>query len=65
MGGKEAARQILEIDPSACLVVSNGYANDPVVADYSRYGFSASLAKPYIYDELEQMLLSLPRSQKD
>jgi len=65
MGGKEAARQILAIDPSACLIVSSGYSNDPVVADYSSYGFSASLAKPYLYDELEQMLLSLPRPRKD
>jgi DNA-binding NarL/FixJ family response regulator len=47
MGGKEAAQQILRIDPQALLVVSSGYSNDPVMADYSRFGFCATIVKPY------------------
>lgn len=62
MGGEEAAREILEIDPSACLIVSSGYSNDPIIADYSRYGFSAALTKPYIYDELERVLSSIDKA---
>jgi len=65
MGGKEAAQQILQIDPSACLIVSSGYSNDQILADYSSHGFSAALAKPYVYDELEQVLLSLARPPRD
>ena len=32
MGGKEAVREILEIDPDAMVIVSSGYADDPVMA---------------------------------
>jgi len=56
MGGKEAAHQILEFDPSACLIVSSGYSNDPIVAEYAGYGFRAALTKPYISAELEQVV---------
>ncbi|MFP5212034.1 MAG: PAS domain-containing protein, partial [Acidobacteriota bacterium] len=59
MGGQEAARQILRIDSSACLIVSSGYSNDPVMADYASHGFRATLAKPYQFAELEQVLSSL------
>jgi len=47
MGGKEAADQILGIDPAAILVVSSGYSNDPVVANYGHYGFRGALPKPF------------------
>lgn len=47
MGGKEAAGLLLKINPKALLVVSSGYSNDPVVADYRRYGFSAAVSKPF------------------
>lgn len=47
MGGKEAAGHLLRIDPNALLVVSSGYSNDPVVANYRRYGFSGAVSKPF------------------
>ncbi len=56
MGGKEAAQQILVIDPKACLIVSSGYSNDPIMSDYSSYGFNAAIAKPYKMMEFEQLL---------
>ena len=59
MGGKEAARQILEIDPLARLIVSSGYSSDPIMSDYLRYGFSAVVAKPYKVSELGQALEAL------
>jgi len=47
MGGKEAAGQLLQIDPGARLVASSGYSNDPVMSDCRAYGFLAAIAKPY------------------
>jgi signal transduction histidine kinase/CheY-like chemotaxis protein len=59
IGGKEAAKEILAIDPTACLIVSSGYSNDPIMSDYSSYGFTGAIAKPYSLDELEKLLCSL------
>jgi PAS domain S-box-containing protein len=59
MGGKEAAEQILAIDPQACLVVSSGYSNDPIMSAYSNYGFNGAMTKPYNIMELGQLLSSL------
>ena len=59
MGGREAARQILAIDPAACLVVSSGYSTDPIMSDYGAYGFASAVAKPYKMNELGQLLSSL------
>ncbi len=60
LGGMEAAEQILAIAPTACLIVSSGYSNDPIMADYRNYGFSAAIAKPYTIGDFEEALRSLP-----
>jgi len=59
MGGKEAAQQILAVDPKACLIVSSGYSNDPIMSDYGNYGFSAAIGKPYKMAQFGQLLSSL------
>ncbi|WP_224984946.1 hybrid sensor histidine kinase/response regulator [Geomonas agri] len=56
MGGKEAAQQILALDPGARLIVSSGYSNDPVMAEHADYGFCAAVVKPYRCDELQQAM---------
>ena len=61
-GGKEAVREILDLDPSAKCIVSSGYASDPIMADAQAYGFKAAIEKPYTRDNLlaviEQVLAS-------
>jgi two-component system, cell cycle sensor histidine kinase and response regulator CckA len=59
MGGKEAAQQILALDPAARLIVSSGYSNDEVMADFTSYGFCAAMAKPYRVAELTSLLAGL------
>ncbi len=56
MGGQEAIKQILKIDPTAKIIVSSGYSNDPVMTNYQEYGFKAALAKPFLLEELNKTL---------
>ncbi|MBJ6752054.1 hybrid sensor histidine kinase/response regulator [Geomonas anaerohicana] len=56
MGGQEAARHILAMDPLATLIVSSGYSNDPVMSDYAQFGFKATMAKPYRASEVAEVL---------
>jgi CheY-like chemotaxis protein len=56
LGGKEAAREILRIDPDAKLIVSSGYSTDPVMSDFRRHGFQAVIAKPFRIDDLVETL---------
>jgi len=54
MGGKEAAAKLLEMDPHAVIIVASGYSTDPVMAHYSKYGFSGRVAKPFDISELQE-----------
>jgi PAS domain S-box-containing protein len=55
-GGKEAAERILSRHPDACLIVSSGYSNDPVMAHFREYGFRAAIAKPYNIKKFQDLL---------
>ena len=56
MGGKEAVRELLMIDPTARVIVSSGYSTDPVMAHYSEHGFCGAIVKPYQLQELASAL---------
>ena len=47
MGGTEALREILAIDPAARVIVSSGYSNAPVLERFRDFGFVGVLRKPY------------------
>jgi PAS domain S-box-containing protein len=51
MGGKEAVSKLLELDPDAKVVVASGYSNDPIMANYKKYGFCGVIVKPFNIDE--------------
>ena len=59
MGGKEAIKKLLEIDPQARVIVSSGYATDPVMVNFSDYGFSGRLSKPVDIEELADTVKSV------
>jgi PAS domain S-box-containing protein len=52
MGGKEAIGRLLQLDPQAKALVSSGYSNDPVMADFSSFGFCGAVVKPYKIEDL-------------
>ena len=52
MGGREAGEQLLAVDPSARIIVTSGYSNDPVMASFRKYGFKAAIEKPFNLREL-------------
>jgi len=56
MGGKEAIKKLIEIDPEVKAIVSSGYANDPIMVDFKKYGFSGVIAKPYKIKDLSKTL---------
>ena len=56
MGGTEAVKLLLSIDPRAKAIVSSGYSNDPVMANYRDYGFVGVLRKPYKMHEMSTIL---------
>lgn len=56
MGGEEAIQEILKINPEAKCIVSSGYANDPVLANYKDYGFKAVAPKPYTLTEMKDII---------
>ncbi len=56
MGGKETMAKLRQTDPAARAIVSSGYCDDPVMAEYQKYGFRSALAKPYKIVELSRAL---------
>ncbi len=58
LGGKEVIKALKKIDPEVKAVVSSGYSNDPVMADYEKYGFKGVIVKPYVAEEMIRVLNS-------
>ncbi|MDZ7698915.1 MAG: PAS domain S-box protein [Deltaproteobacteria bacterium] len=56
MGGERTLQELVKIDPDVKAVVSSGYFNDPVMADFQGYGFKGAMAKPYEMKDLKEVL---------
>jgi CheY-like chemotaxis protein len=52
MGGRETMEVIRRMDSRVPAIVSSGYSNDAVLADFRSFGFQAMVAKPYEIDQL-------------
>ena len=56
MGGKDAVQELLKIDPMAKIIVSSGYSNDPIMANFREHGFCSAIVKPYQLQELSRVI---------
>jgi len=56
MGGEEAMRRLLTIDPSVKAIVASGYADSEVIANCRRYGFRSAIVKPYDLESLRNVI---------
>lgn len=56
MGGEEAVKRLHAVAPDARVIVSSGYSNDPVMANYRDHGFLDVVAKPYDFQDLNRVL---------
>lgn len=59
MGGRDAVKNLLAIDPSVKAIASSGYSSDPITSDLRKYGFSGVLIKPYRIEDVERVLLQV------
>jgi PAS domain S-box-containing protein len=59
MGGKEIINEIRKVNSSIPVFAMSGYADDAVMTDPSKYGFTASITKPFMMGQLSAMLDSV------
>ena len=59
MGGAETIKVLHQIDPHVCAIVSSGYSNDPIMANFNEHGFSACMQKPYSIEIVSKVLHSI------
>lgn len=65
MGGKETLDELKKIDPDVLAIVSSGYANNPLMAQYKEYGFAGRVVKPYKAGQLTEAIESALRIKKE
>lgn len=59
MGGKETIDRLLKLNPDIKAAVTSGYAHDPIIANFSEYGFCGRLEKPFKIEDIEKLLGTL------
>jgi DNA-binding NarL/FixJ family response regulator len=64
MGGKECITKLLEIDPGIKAIVSSGYSEDPVLANFQEYGFKGMMPKPFEARLLSKVLHDVINGKK-
>lgn len=64
MGGRDALKRLLQIDPDVRAIVSSGYSKDPVMSDFRKYGFSGVVAKPYMVSEFTKVVRGVVNDKK-
>ena len=56
-------QKLLNLDPNVRAIVSSGYSNDPVMANFSKYNFCAAVKKPYQMQDMARVLHTVVHAQ--
>lgn len=56
LGGLQVLELIRNVDPDVCAIASSGYSDDPVMSDPQKYGFAAKLSKPYLKNNIQDIV---------
>ena len=65
MGGKHTMQGLLVLNPAVIGIVASGYAQDPVMANFSEYGFKGRIMKPYSIYQLSRTLAEVISTPKN
>jgi PAS domain S-box-containing protein len=58
-GAKETIRELLMIDPEIKAILSSGYRDDPMVSEFTKYGFQTAVEVPYDLEGIREVLNDL------
>jgi CheY-like chemotaxis protein len=61
IGGKETVKVLREFDPDVKAIVSSGYSNDPIMANFRDYGFKGVIVKPFNIEDFVRTVESVVR----
>ena len=61
MGGLEAIKHLLKIDPNIVAIVSSGYSMDEAMANYRDFGFKGIITKPYKIEDLKRIIYEVKK----
>lgn len=56
MGGRETIAEIRKVNETVPVFVASGYADDPVMAEPRKYGFTGSITKPFSAKDVSELL---------
>lgn len=56
MGGREAISRLLDFDPGVKAIIMSAYYNDPVMANFKKYGLKGVITKPFNIAKMKDVL---------
>jgi len=65
LGGRLTMKRLLKIDPSIKAIIASGYVDDPVIENFTDYGFLGALKKPFKRLEMKYLVEKILRMENN